>query len=130
MTPVHKKSPLPLAEDVASDLTSQVFIEFIDKSPKKTLTIEDKTFKKYNLFYKVRDQDPDRFMTNQKDLDSYLSMYKEARSSRPHSAKSKVSALSRKTDHKDLYDSEKEHISLAQVDALMSDDFIETRVNY
>lgn len=89
-----------------------VLVDLID-SPLAELPIQDKTLNKFNFMYKVRQANPERFKTSQLDYEKYFTGGYDGHQSRPHSARSKVSQMSRKMGDRELYDSDKDPISSA-----------------
>mmetsp|Transcript_13755 Transcript_13755/g.18776 ORF Transcript_13755/g.18776 Transcript_13755/m.18776 type:complete len:84 (+) Transcript_13755:1383-1634(+) len=69
---------------------------------------EDEAMANYNILYRVRYANPDRFSNNAKEMDDYLSEFikrQHSQSSRPQSAKSRISAIQRGSGNdKELYD--------------------------
>ena len=85
----------------------------------------------YNFHYKIRQKNADRFKTSPEEYSNYLNAYKEARSSRPQSARSKISRMSHITNiNEQHYDCEKGPLSQNQVLELQMCEFVETQANF
>ena len=88
----------------------------------------------YDLLYKVRYANPDRFKLDWKAMDDYLNEYlkrQNSNSSRPQSAKSRISAIQRGAGNdRELYDCFKGRMKKTEIREVKDMDYVEARMLY